>query len=1142
MNCNKKISFMMMIITLAGILFCLFNGCKVLAENGKEISLDETASSFKITEVVDDSTGTNLLDDSSSKEVTYGDNIIVTIDWAFDDRTSITTNDVFTYQLPDKITFNTVTDKDIVDGNKVVGKFSIIDNKIYIQYSDNTFCDQNQRQGSLSFSGCIDDDGKGNKPEEEVTIEFPGAVNLTVHMVPPTENAKVSVSKKIKDTDTSIRDHIYDCYIAIKSKGKNNNISFYDEMYPGMSLYSKPEYYTDENYSEPLDEGRLTDSTKAPGTSVREINSVIDTMNNEDVIYVHYQVKVDPAMYEWESAKEYVSNGGFGNFYPNSYIGKVPNRAVVKSDEDPEEHTSWADVITLRGSFDKWANGNVKNDGLLNWQIILYSIYGSDYSKGYIRDVLPAHTSIVPSSLHAKTSNGEISGGITVEEEPDSATGDTVVRLVFSKDVMDYLKSDENADVLIEYQTKVDEQEEDTKRYYNVAEIYYDGVSLMTASNDMNYTKPEALTKNGKYNNATAPDAEYEIVINPAALDLDPNSDVLYLEDVMSSSYELVAGSINVSPAADDFAFDASSNKMTFTLKDSTSYKITYSARMTLPLGTDLDSSNSGNDAKLYSKNKVLKETSKSFSGKVLKAAGSSVSTKNPGTIYLTKHDADSSNKLLPDAKFELVAMEGKDEVTKTSNVLKATTDDKGSLTFGELERGVVFMLQETDAPDGYELEKTPKFYAFATARSEFSNKVTFAGQEYPLNIIDVGGVDISVVVVNKVKEEATTEETTTEEKTTEKKTEEKTSEVTTEATTEATSENTTASTEATTETTSEVTTEATTEAVTELTTEEVTTEKATELPTSEATTEEKTTEEKTTEVTTTEEKTTEVTTEEKTTEEKTTEVTTEEKTTEVTTEEKATEEKTTEVTTTEEKTTEALTEEKTTEEKTTEEKTTEVTTAEEKTTEATTEEKTTEEKTTEEKTTEVTTTEEKTTEATTEEKTTEEKKEVVSSEDKTTEEKTTETTTAVITSNSDKVNKTPSSDPKTEASTQITTEKGTYSGEDTKSGEKTSEDNKSKDSKDKKSDDSKNKTSDDKTDSTTKDTSDKTTQTSTSSSAGSGVTTESSTQSSPSVPSNGRTSSGVRTGDNAAIVLAIMLAVISIVGTVAIIIVKKHR
>ena len=1138
MNCNKKISFMRMIITLAGILFCLFNGCKVLAENGKEISLDETASSFKITEVVDDSTGTNLLDDSSSKEVTYGDNIIVTIDWAFDDRTSITTNDVFTYQLPDKITFNTVTDKDIVDGNKVVGKFSIIDNKIYIQYSDNTFCDQNQRQGSLSFSGCIDDDGKGNKPEEEVTIEFPGAVNLTVHMVPPTENAKVSVSKKIKDTDTSIRDHIYDCYIAIKSKGKNNNISFYDEMYPGMSLYSKPEYYTDENYSEPLDEGRLTDSTKAPGTSVREINSVIDTMNNEDVIYVHYQVKVDPAMYEWESAKEYVSNGGFGNFYPNSYIGKVPNRAVVKSDEDPEEHTSWADVITLRGSFDKWANGNVKNDGLLNWQIILYSIYGSDYSKGYIRDVLPAHTSIVPSSLHAKTSNGEISGGITVEEEPDSATGDTVVRLVFSKDVMDYLKSDENADVLIEYQTKVDEQEEDTKRYYNVAEIYYDGVSLMTASNDMNYTKPEALTKNGKYNNATAPDAEYEIVINPAALDLDPNSDVLYLEDVMSSSYELVAGSINVSPAADDFAFDASSNKMTFTLKDSTSYKITYSARMTLPLGTDLDSSNSGNDAKLYSKNKVLKETSKSFSGKVLKAAGSSVSTKNPGTIYLTKHDADSSNKLLPDAKFELVAMEGKDEVTKTSNVLKATTDDKGSLTFGELERGVVFMLQETDAPDGYELEKTPKFYAFATARSEFSNKVTFAGQEYPLNIIDVGGVDISVVVVNKVKEEATTEETTTEEKTTEKKTEEKTSEVTTEAT----SENTTASTEATTETTSEVTTEATTEAVTELTTEVVTTEKATELPTSEATTEEKTTEEKTTEVTTTEEKTTEVTTEEKTTEEKTTEVTTEEKTTEVTTEEKATEEKTTEVTTTEEKTTEAITEEKTTEEKTTEEKTTEVTTAEEKTTEATTEEKTTEEKTTEEKTTEVTTTEEKTTEATTEEKTTEEKKEVVSSEDKTTEEKTTETTTAVITSNSDKVNKTPSSDPKTEASTQITTEKGTYSGEDTKSGEKTSEDNKSKDSKDKKSDDSKNKTSDDKTDSTTKDTSDKTTQTSTSSSAGSGVTTESSTQSSPSVPSNGRTSSGVRTGDNAAIVLAIMLAVISIVGTVAIIIVKKHR
>ena len=618
-----------------------------MAENGKEISLNETASTFNISEVVDNSTGTDLLDENSSNEVTYGDNIIVTMEWAFDDKTPISTDDVFTYQLPDKITFNTVTDRDIMDGDKVVGKFSIIDNKIYIQYTDNTFCNQNERQGSLSFSGSIQDDGNGKKPEEDITIEFPGAVDLTVHMVPPTENAKVSVSKRIEDTATSIRDHIYDCYIAITSSGKNNNIKFYDEMYPGMSLYSEPEYFTDENYSEPLDDSRLTDSTSKPGTSVREINSVIDTMNNGDVIYVHYQVKVDPAMYEWESAKEYVSNGGFGNFYPNSYIGKVPNRAVVKSDEDPEEHTAWADVITLRGSFDKWANGNVKNDGLLNWQIILYSIYGSDYSKGYIRDVLPAHTSIVKSSLIAKTSNGEIANGITVEEEPDSATGDTVVRLVFSDEVMKYLKSSENADVLIEYQTKVDEQEEDTQRYYNVAEIYYDGVSLMTASNDMNYTKPEALTKNGTYNNATAPNADYELVINPAALDLDPDSDVLYLEDVMSDSYELVAGSISVNPAAEDFTYDAATNKMTFTLKDSTAYKITYSAKMTLPVGTDLDANNSGNSAKLYSKNKVFKETTKSFSGKVLKAAGSSVSSWKPGTIDVLKYDVKSSAILI---------------------------------------------------------------------------------------------------------------------------------------------------------------------------------------------------------------------------------------------------------------------------------------------------------------------------------------------------------------------------------------------------------------------------------------------------------------------------------------------------------------
>ena len=68
MNRKQTISFMMILATLAGIFFCLFSGFKVMAENGKEISLNETASTFNISEVVDNSTGTDLLDENSSND------------------------------------------------------------------------------------------------------------------------------------------------------------------------------------------------------------------------------------------------------------------------------------------------------------------------------------------------------------------------------------------------------------------------------------------------------------------------------------------------------------------------------------------------------------------------------------------------------------------------------------------------------------------------------------------------------------------------------------------------------------------------------------------------------------------------------------------------------------------------------------------------------------------------------------------------------------------------------------------------------------------------------------------------------------------------------------------------------------------
>jgi hypothetical protein len=127
--------------------------------------------------------------------------------------------------------------------------------------------------------------------------------------------------------------------------------------------------------------------------------------------------------------------------------------------------------------------------------------------------------------------------------------------------------------------------------------------------------------------------------------------------------------------------------------------------------------------------------------------------------VSITKTDARDLNTLLSGATFALKKVTGfNGTVAITSDVIQSgTTDENGTLLLGFqdgkylLEFNTVYQLVEISAPEGYELDSTPKYFAIAKA----------VNGSYP-NLIDHDGVDVTicyqfatykVLVKNQVKQ-----------------------------------------------------------------------------------------------------------------------------------------------------------------------------------------------------------------------------------------------------------------------------------------------------------------------------------------------------------------------------------------------------
>lgn len=159
--------------------------------------------------------------------------------------------------------------------------------------------------------------------------------------------------------------------------------------------------------------------------------------------------------------------------------------------------------------------------------------------------------------------------------------------------------------------------------------------------------------------------------------------------------------------------------KMTFAVPDGCYYKLTYEYRFLVG-----DNSVGTQDFQISNKVDMFGhgETNKDYWYQYQQGGGTASQT-NTNTLQLFKVERDKYNKTLPGATFKLSKWDGSDWSTVKND---CTTDTNGQILFRyaesvdagvvQVERGVLYKLEETTAPNGYIGDSTPHYFLMLDA------------------------------------------------------------------------------------------------------------------------------------------------------------------------------------------------------------------------------------------------------------------------------------------------------------------------------------------------------------------------------------------------------------------------------------------
>ena len=301
-----------------------------------------------------------------------------------------------------------------------------------------------------------------------------------------------------------------------------------------------------------------------------------------------------------------------------------------------------------------------------------------------ISDSLPENTMFVPGSVKAVSPNAKTTtlSGVSAKDN-----GDSTVTFTISPGTAAFKQATTSEGLQIVYDTRVDalKAQEGYHEYTNTAHISVDGNDQTDQSYKLGMNTPKLVSKQGTYNESTAPNVNYTVKINPGAQTLN-NGKALTLTDTLGSALDLRMDSILIADSASGkqingatWSYEPNSKKLVFFIPDKQAVTITYKATVQLKAGETIEGAVGRNEILLEGVDASKGSDVSTVTGTVKTAQGGMTFDSN--TLQIYKYIDGDTGRPGANAMFEV--QEVNVDLTKCSTAAETTGKKTCSGTVG---------------------------------------------------------------------------------------------------------------------------------------------------------------------------------------------------------------------------------------------------------------------------------------------------------------------------------------------------------------------------------------------------------------------------------------------------------------------------
>lgn len=291
----------------------------------------------------------------------------------------------------------------------------------------------------------------------------------------------------------------------------------------------------------------------------------------------------------------------------------------------------------------------------------------------------------VPGSVKAVSPNAKTTtlSGVSAKDN-----GNGTVTFTISPGTAAFKQATTSEGLQIVYDTRVDalKAQEGYHEYTNTAHISVDGNGQTPQSYKLGMNTPKLVSKQGTYNESTAPNVNYTVKINPGAQTLN-NGKALTLTDTLGSALDLRMDSILIADSASGkqingatWSYEPNSKKLVFFIPDKRAVTITYKATVQLKAGETIEGAVGRNEILLEGVDASKGSDVSTVTGTVKTAQGGMTFDSN--TLQIYKYIDGDTGRPGANAMFEV--QEVNVDLTKCSTAAETAGKKTCSGTVGK--------------------------------------------------------------------------------------------------------------------------------------------------------------------------------------------------------------------------------------------------------------------------------------------------------------------------------------------------------------------------------------------------------------------------------------------------------------------------